>query len=74
MHLSQKNGKSTRYFAPLIAQISNRPKSKALVHNNGLLHRYELRGEADKFGKLDILNGPGKITFLDLKPGIIEEH
>jgi len=30
--------------------------------------------EADKFGKLDILNGPGKIIFLDLKPGILEEH
>jgi len=34
----------------------------------------QIRGEADKFGKLDILNGPGKIIFLDLKPGILEEH
>jgi len=33
-----------------------------------------IRGEADKFGKLDILNGPGKIPVLDLKPGILEEH
>jgi len=37
-------------------------------------YRCEVRGEADKFGKLDILNGPGKIPVLDLKPCILEEH